>query len=206
MANDLVLQCSCGKISGLVTGASPSTLNRVVCYCDDCQAFARHVGHADRVLDANGGTDICQTSFTRVRFTEGVEHVGCVRLKPKGLLRWHATCCATPIGNTMAAPALPFVGLVHACLRDASDGTPRNDVTGPVRGYVNTKFATGDTTELKTRKHNVPFVILRMLGMIAGARLRGDHKRSPFFQPGTKTPIATPATLTDDERSRAYRH
>lgn len=205
MAKDLMLQCSCGKVSGLVTGASPATLNRLVCYCDDCQAFARHIGHADRILDANGGTDICQTSFARVRFTQGVEHVGCVRLKPKGLLRWHTTCCPTPIGNTLAGPGMPFVGLVHACLGDATDGTPRDAVTGPIRGYVNTKFAIGDTAELRTRKHNVLPVILRMFGKIAGARLRGDHKRSPFFQPGTTTPIATPVTLTDSQRAEAYR-
>lgn len=206
MANDLVLQCSCRTVSGLVSGASPSTLNRVVCYCDDCQAFARHLGHPHQILDPNGGTDVCQTSLARVRFTQGLENFACIRLKPNGLLRWHASCCATPIGNTAATSAWPLVGLVHACLRGTADGTPRDAVTGPVRGYIHTKFATGDTTDLEARKQNQLRVILRAFGMIAGARLRGDHKRSPFFHAGAKIPIATPILLTDSERAELYRH
>ena len=39
--------------------ASPEAVNRMVCYCDDCQAFVHYLGHAD-LLDAHGGTDIVQ--------------------------------------------------------------------------------------------------------------------------------------------------
>ena len=65
-SSDLLLACACGRVSGLVSGASASTGTRAVCYCDDCQAFARHLGDADRVLDANGGTEVFQTSAARV--------------------------------------------------------------------------------------------------------------------------------------------
>ena len=34
-----------------------------------------------------------------------------VRLTPKGLFRWHTTCCNTPVGNTLR-PSVPFVGIV----------------------------------------------------------------------------------------------
>lgn len=36
--------------------AAPATVNRVICHCDDCQAFAHHLRRAD-LLDAHGGPD-----------------------------------------------------------------------------------------------------------------------------------------------------
>ena len=42
-----------------MTNASSTTVNRVVCYCDDCQAFLHYLKRAD-LLDAHGGTDIVQ--------------------------------------------------------------------------------------------------------------------------------------------------
>lgn len=205
MSGDLVLECSCGRVSGLVSGVSPSTGTRVVCFCDDCQAFARHLGRPERVLDANGGTEVFQTSAARVGFSKGRENVACIRLTPKGVLRWHTTCCATPIGNTLATPALPFVGLIHSCLGDGVDGTPRDEIVGPIRGRAHRKFATGDRTALRSKPQNVPTLIARFAWIIAVARIRGDHRRSAFFDPNGKTPITGPKLLNDEERARAYR-
>lgn len=205
MMGDIVLACSCGRVSGLVSGASPSTGTRAVCYCDDCQAFARHLGQPERVLDANGGTEVFQTSAARVSFSKGRERIACIRLRPNGLLRWHTSCCATPIGNTSATPALPFVGLIHSCLRDAVGGTPREEIVGPVRGWAYQKFATGDKSALKLKPQNVPSLIVRFARIIAVARFRGDHRRSAFFGPNGTAPIAVPKTLTDEERAKAYR-
>jgi hypothetical protein len=47
MSRNVTLSCSCGEVRGLVTGVSPNTVNRVVCYCDDCQAFLHHLGRAE---------------------------------------------------------------------------------------------------------------------------------------------------------------
>jgi hypothetical protein len=38
------LRCSCGTLKGFVT--HPERVNRVVCYCRDCQAFARFLRRA----------------------------------------------------------------------------------------------------------------------------------------------------------------
>src|SRR4051812_39818162 len=54
-----VLGCRCGRVRGTVTRAAPASVNRVICYCDDCQAFAHWLARAD-LLDAHGGTDIVQ--------------------------------------------------------------------------------------------------------------------------------------------------
>ena len=54
-------RCRCGEVRGFVADASPRTVNRVVCYCDDCQAFAHRLGRAD-LLDAHGGSDVVQVA------------------------------------------------------------------------------------------------------------------------------------------------
>ncbi|HET7540677.1 MAG TPA: DUF6151 family protein [Polyangiaceae bacterium] len=59
MPRDIPLRCDCGTLTGVALGAGPSTGCRVVCYCDDCQAFARFLARPD-TTDEWGGTDIFQ--------------------------------------------------------------------------------------------------------------------------------------------------
>src|SRR5579863_699680 len=99
MSAEADLRCRCGEVRALVSGASRRTVNRVVCYCDDCQAFAHQLGRAD-LLDAQGGSDIVQVAPASLRFVQGAHRIVGLRLTPKGLLRWYTNCCNTPIGNT----------------------------------------------------------------------------------------------------------
>ena len=94
MAKDVEVRCRCGEVTGLVTNASPQKVNRVVCYCDDCQAFAHQLGRAD-LLNAQGGSDIVQVAPASLAFMKGQNRIAGVRLTPKGLFRWHTTCCNT---------------------------------------------------------------------------------------------------------------
>ena len=57
--SDLALRCRCGHVRGIARDVSPANGFRFVCYCKDCQAFARFLERAD-VLDPAGGTDIFQ--------------------------------------------------------------------------------------------------------------------------------------------------
>ena len=194
-ASDYRLRCHCGTVQGILTDLARA--NRLVCYCKDCQAFAHALGQADRVLDARGGSDIVQVLPRNLRFTKGTEALACLRLTPKGLLRWYAGCCRTPIGNTLATPGLSFVGLVHTCL-DSSE-VPLDEAFGPVRTWVNTKGASGDP---KPKEEGVGRTIGWFLRTALKARLNGDYKRSPFFNPATGAPIVTPRVLTSDPDSR----
>jgi len=106
------IRCSCGALTGQVERTPGDDGRRLVCYCDDCQAFARFLGRADEILDEHGGSDIFQTAPARVTLTGGEQHLACMRLGPKGLLRFYASCCRTPIGNMLPNPQFPFVGLV----------------------------------------------------------------------------------------------
>jgi len=56
---DVALRCHCGRMRGIARAVSPSAGFRFVCYCKDCQAFARFLERPD-ILDAAGGTDIFQ--------------------------------------------------------------------------------------------------------------------------------------------------
>lgn len=211
MPIDLPIRCSCGTLRGVARGVAPSRGNRVVCYCGDCQSFAHFLGRANEILDPRGGTDIFQTSPARIQFTQGRERLACMRLTPKGLLRWYANCCQTPIGNTASTREIPFVGLICRCLDAGSVGLTRDEALGPLRAHVNTAAAKPDPEGRTLRASGVPASIARFARLVLLARLRGDQKASPFFDAGTREPSVTPRVLADDElrevvRSRSSFH
>jgi len=192
MAINHPLQCKCGTIKAVVN--DPRSANRVVCYCRDCQAFAHFLGRESDVLDERGGSDIVQTLPANVTFTQGLEKLACIRLTPKGLVRWYAGCCHTPIGNTLATPKLSFIGLVHTCLE--TPGKPLDDAFGPVRSRVNPDSARGTP---KPGAAGLGSIIVWFLSKVVWARFNGDYKRTPFFVAETGMPIVTPRVLSREE-------
>lgn len=186
------LRCRCGALRGHVELNDRS--NRMVCYCQDCQAFARFLGPADQVLDAQGGSDIVQLAPHRIKITQGAAHLAVMRLSSKGMLRWYAACCRTPVGNTMTSRNMPFTGLLAQCLETA----PLEAAFGPVQGSVNTASAIG---EPKPRAFGMAGSLLRILGMVAGSRLSGRYKNTPFFT-ASGAPVAEPTVLSVEERAR----
>ncbi len=192
---DLQLQCRCGAVRAIARGVAPQTGNHCFCYCSDCQAFAKALDRVD-VLDRNGGTDIFQMSQARFEFTHGVDRVACLRLTPKGLVRWYASCCNTPIGNTMATRGIPFVGVVRAFVRE-----PAGDALGPVRARGFRESATGDVAAIPPDNQSLWSMLLRALRLMISWRLRGDHKRSAFFDAASGAPLKAPRILTEVERA-----
>src|SRR5262245_53231763 len=92
------LKCRCGALQGAV--ARPDRANRGVCYCRSCQAYAHFLGAPGDVLDQLRGTDVVATCPRFVTLTKGRQNLVCMSLSPNGPLRWYASCCNTPIGNT----------------------------------------------------------------------------------------------------------
>jgi hypothetical protein len=185
------LQCRCGTLQGLVR--EPRRANRVICYCKDCQAFAHFLGRAGEILDERGASDVIQVLPRNVTFTQGVESLACIRLTEKGLLRWYARCCNTPIGNTLATPKLSFVGLVHSCLAQ-----PLDDAFGPVLAVVNTASAKG---EPKPKTAGLGTTVGWFITTVLRARFNGDYKHTPFFRADSGAPIVTPRVLTSGEHA-----
>jgi hypothetical protein len=187
------LQCTCGTLKGYVSHSE--RVNRVVCYCRDCQSFAHFLGRAAEILDARGGTDVIQTIPANLTFTTGQEVLACMRLTEKGLVRWYANCCNTPIGNTLADFRISFIGLIHSCLESSNQSL--DDSFGPVRMWSFTKSAKG---KVESRQAAMIPGILRLTAMVARARISGDYKRSPLFLKDTGAPIAVPKILSRSER------
>ena len=67
-----------------------------------------------------------------------------------------------------------------------------------MRGSVNTASAIG---EPKPRAFGMAGSLLRILGMVAGSRLSGRYKNTPFFT-ASGAPVAEPTVLSAEERAR----
>jgi hypothetical protein len=192
---DHPLQCRCGTLVGRVAGSA--FVNRGVCYCRDCQAFAHFLGEGSEILDDLGGTEIIQTLPRHVTFSRGVDSLACMRLTENGLLRWYANCCHTPIGNTPANPRLSFVGLVHSCLR--APGVDFDRAFGPIHMRVNTKSARPGAAP---KQVGVSSTVLRFVVQLVKSRVDGSYRITPFFDANRGTPIATPRVLSREELDR----
>lgn len=190
------LQCECGTIKGVLS--HPRSANRVICYCKDCQAFAHVLGKAEQVLDRHGGTEVIQVLPKNLTFTHGIESLACLRLTDKGMLRWYASCCRTPIGNTLTTPKLSFIGLVHSCLRSA--GRTLDESFMPVVAWSSTRSAHG-----KPHPKDVGLgkAARWFFTTVLKARLNGDYKHTPLFDIHTGAPIAVPRVLSAEEHRRA---
>ena len=145
------------------------------------------------MLDAHGGTEIFQTSAARLEIAVGADRLACMRLTPRGLLRWYAACCRTPIGNTLASRQVPFVGLVVCCIDDPA----RGDALGPIRARGHARFAKGSPP--RAHASFPASVIARVFWIALVARVRGAHRHTPFFDSAIGAPVATPRVLTADE-------
>ena len=193
-----LLRCRCGHLKGQVS--HPAGVSRGVCYCKDCQAYAHFLGRAGDVLDEMGGTDVAATLAQHVSFTEGLDALACMSLSERGMLRWYAGCCNTPIGNTPRDFRLSHVGLVHSCLKDPSMSLDSS--FGPVRMRVNTKGAKGKPASMPL---STVVAVVRFMGSLIRTRLDGSYKRTPFFDPHRGTPVVPPRVLTVSERERLAR-
>jgi hypothetical protein len=193
-ATELPLRCRCGTLRGVARDVTPDKVNHCFCYCDDCQAFQHFLDREGDVLDAHGGTEITQMSQANVRFTEGVEKVAAMRLSSKGMIRWYAACCRTPIGNTMGTSAMPFVGVIRAFI-DAPSAA-----LGPIRGRGWAQRAKGGRDAVPHDGLPEAVMVARVLAKLLGWRLRGDHKRSALFDAASGKPLAEPRVLGAAER------
>jgi hypothetical protein len=70
--------------------------------------------------------------------------------------------------------------VIHSCLDLRATGLSADEALGPVRGSAFRRFARGDPSQLP-KKLSVLHIV-RMIRTILGARLRGEQRRSPFFQ------------------------
>ncbi|WP_219637192.1 DUF6151 family protein [Aquipseudomonas campi] len=186
------IQCKCGAIRGELKNIGTS--NRLICYCTDCRAFAHFLDKTPYVLDEQGGTEIIQVAQRCLSFYQGEDLLSTVCLSEKGMLRWYATCCGTPIGNTMASRKVSFIGLIHTCL----DRQKMDSDFGASVAVLNTDTALGQP---KPKQHGLLGVIARFIWILVTNRINGRYKESPLFN-SSGLPRATPKILEADELKR----
>ncbi len=227
MPFNLHLRCRCGHVRGLAREVSPSAGFRFVCYCTDCQAFARMFQQPD-VLDAAGGTAILQMAAGRVTLTAGTDALRCLAFSGK-VLRWYAECCRTPIANTAASARFPVVALIHSFM-DCDDCPPLipaqpeiqaagadvfADLLGPrVRGderIIGEDMLGPPQCRIFERSAIGPLppdappppsfgTFTRRAAKILGWWARGLGRPNPFFDQRTGAPLSAPHTVTPSER------
>jgi len=186
----LSLSCSCSRTRLTVTAANTGT--RLTCYCADCQTAARHL--KAEVLDDAGGTDLLQVAAHQVSVSG--PPLALMRLSPKGIFRWHSSCCDTPMANTLPFPHLSFAGLLLANVRDAGAALPAS------AGAVNTIYARG-RPGVPAQDRGMGRSVLAFFKRTLAARLSGKWRETPFFTGPPWAPVATPRVLTKDERNAA---
>lgn len=180
--------CSCGKTGWRITdGARPL---RVACHCADCQAFARHLGKTE-LLDASGGSELVVVRPRTLEITKGSENIRPLRLSPRGLFRWHTTCCNTPLANTPPDPKLAYVGLFTAPAQTQAG-------FGPLAARINTAG-----TQPPVQGFGGYKTLARLMARIGWDRLAGTWKQNALFGPD-RAPIAPPHVVSKEDRARAY--
>ena len=193
---DLALRCRCGRVRGVARMAMPSEGFRFVCYCTDCQAFARFLERPD-VLDAAGGTDIVHIPAARVTLTAGVDAVRCVGFSAK-VLRWYADCSRTPIANTAATPRFPIVALIHSFMDHEAHGRSRDDVLGPPLCRIYDRAAIAPLPPDAPPPPSLG-LFMRRAARLLGWWGRGLGRPNPFFDDRTNAPLCAPCALPHSE-------
>lgn len=172
---EIQLSCDCGQIKGHTENVNAQTGNRIVCCCGDCQKFATYLHKEDQILDQYAGTDIFQMPLSHLKITEGNEHIACLRLTEKGIYRWYAKCCKTPIGNTLGGKG-PFIGVIHNFMQNTAT---RDEDLGTSLGTVHWQSATSPVPD----EHKVSFlkISFRIASKLIAWKLKGLNRPSAFF-------------------------
>jgi Family of unknown function (DUF6151) len=203
----LPLRCRCGHVRGVANNVAPNSGFRFVCYCRDCQAFARFLERAD-VLDSAGGTDIFHIPAGHVKLTAGTGAVRCLNFSSR-VFRWYTDCCRTPIANT-AGPRFPVIGVIHSFMGLAADGLILDEVLGAPLCGIFEASAVGPLPPNAPPPRSLGLVALRVPTLL-GWWLRGLGRPNPFFADRTNAPLSVPRVFTAGERATlgndpAHRH
>jgi len=194
MAQDVAFACTCGGVAGLLHGVGPGAGCHLVCYCADCRAFAHHLGVADR-LQPGGGSALFQVLPARLEITRGGDRLACLRLSPRGLHRWYAACCNTPLANTVGTSRVPLAGMWRGLFADIAP-------LGPVTTHGFTRAARPGPG-VPTRDKGLVRMFGGLLRRSLVAYVAGTARQGPFFD-ANGAPVVAPVVLNGAERKAAY--
>lgn len=189
MPLDLSLQCRCGHVRGVARKVSPAAGFRFICYCRNCQAFARLLERPD-ALDASGGTDIFHMAMARVSLIAGTDALRCLRFSSK-VLRWYSECCRTPVANTAATSRFPVVALIHCFMRGEGGGHSCDEILGPPLCRIHERSAVAPLPPNAPPPPSLR-IFARRASKVLGWWVHGLARPTPFFDEVTNAPLSAP--------------
>ncbi len=178
------IQCDCGNFQAELANSPKNSPGRLMCYCDDCQAFAETLKRTD-ILDEFGGTQLVPAYPSDITFIKGANHLCYSQVTQDGLHRFSTDCCNSPIANTRAN--FPWAGIFHSAYTAAD--TKALSKFGDIRARIMGKYAKGKPDFKISDKLGLRDMVA-VLPFILKGKLFGKHKGSPFFEPDGLTPIA----------------
>ena len=199
---NLPLSCTCGIVRGEAAQISPKRVLRLKCMCDDCQTYAHFLGREKEILDEWSGSEICQMMPAQVSITAGEDSLRCLRQSPKGLLRWYAGCCHTPIANQVANPKMPFIG-IYRLFMESKDESQLTEMIGALAGRTQGRFSPQKDENPPANFHaraSLP-ILWKSSGLLLRGFLKKTNARSPFRNENGQL-LQEPTVMTLDERKR----
>ncbi|MEX3016334.1 DUF6151 family protein [Gymnodinialimonas hymeniacidonis] len=187
---EVSLSCQCGALRGTLTEKTLKSGTHLTCHCKDCRAFQVAVGRDDP--GAIDGVRIVQIGPGGMAITQGVEHLAALRLSPRGPLRFYAACCGTPIATTPSKLSIPFAGLL-------ADMVEHQDALGRVRAQVNITQPDGKVTHKRMGR-----VVMALFSNAGAAILKGERKKTPFFDAETGRPVVDPVVIDKVRKAEIY--
>lgn len=186
----LAFSCKCGALCGSITDHARRRGTHLICHCKDCRAAELFHNRPD---PAPNGVALFQTVPDAISISRGRDQLALMRMSPKGVMRWYARCCGTPMFNTLARPQLPFVGILANCI-------PERDRLGRVQavGFMPTPGAGAP------RHKGAMFMVWRLMIRMIASRLSGRWKETPFFDIETGNPSQPAIVLTKEQRRTLY--
>lgn len=188
-APGLSFSCTCGGLAGEITAEGVASGTHVVCFCRDCRAGQLYLGQPD---PAPGPVDIFQMTPDCIRITKGADNLAVMRLGPKGLFRWYASCCNAPLATTTENSKFPFAGFDVKRIAEP-------ELLGPIKTRAYVPQPNG-----KTKHENPAPALFGLIRRLITARLTGRWRQTPFFDTATGTPTADPMVITREERAALY--
>ena len=181
--------CSCGELAGRLVDVDARDGTHIVCHCDDCRANLVALGHTDPGAE---GVELFQTTPDKIKIDQGGENLALLRLSPKGLMRWYAKCCSTPLFNTTSRRGMAFTGVSAEIIKN------HETELGPViaRGFI--KTPSGKVTHEGLRP-----MLTSMMGRMGKSWIKGTWRDTPFFDE-TGIPVREARVLTREERAAAF--
>lgn len=183
------LRCDCGFFQAVLHDVNPKSGTHLRCHCADCRAGFRVL----RPGAQTRGIHLYQTDPDKVEIIAGPEYFECMQLSPNGIFRWYASCCNTPMFNTLKSAKIPFASVFTETAEDPS-------VFGPIVTEAHIKKSDGKTVHKGMGK-----MVFRMLSRMISSKITGRWKETPFFLPPLYGPVFQPRLVDKNVKREAYK-